>query len=96
MAEKKLSGIQFDPKSTGEEVLKFMKSSFDASFDNVVKVQDLNEKMLNEMIQKGEAVQKDTMKMVQDFAAQAKQERDKYRQAVEDGFKRMQQMLGGK
>lgn len=91
MVEK--GGFGMDPKEVGEDVLRFMKSSFDATFDNLVKIQDLNERMLNEMIKRGETVQKDSMKMVQDFLAQAKQERDKYKQAVESGFKNVEQLL---
>ncbi|MDX1765016.1 MAG: hypothetical protein R3231_11910, partial [bacterium] len=87
MVEKGKAGFGIDPKDAGENALRFMKSSFDATFENMVKIQDLNEKMLKEMIDKGEAAQKDATKMVQDFMAQAKKERDKYRQAMEDGFK---------
>jgi len=93
MAEKAKAGFGMDPKAMGDDVLQFMKSSFDATFDNLVKIQDLNENMLKEMIDKGEAVQKDSTKMVQDFMTQAKKERDKYRQAMEDGFKNVEHLL---
>jgi polyhydroxyalkanoate synthesis regulator phasin len=86
-------GFGFDPKDAGEDVLKFMKSSFDATFDNMAKIQDLNEQMLKDMIEKGEAAQKGGLNMVDDFIAKAKKERDQYRKAMEDGFKKMESML---
>jgi hypothetical protein len=91
--EEKKTGVDFDPKSMGEEVLKFMKSSFEATFDNVIKIQDLNEKMLKEMAEKGKEMQSETAKAVEDFIENSKKGRDDYRKVVEDGFKRMEEML---
>ncbi len=96
MTEKKKAGLEFDPKRTREEILKFMKSSFDASCDNVDKVQDLNERMLNEMMKKAKTTGEDSQKAVKDFLAKAKQERAKYRKSMEDGFRKVQETLEGK
>jgi polyhydroxyalkanoate synthesis regulator phasin len=93
MTEKKKEEFGFDPANVGDEVLQFMKSSFDATFDNMVKIQDLNEKMLKEMIEKGEAVQQDAEKKMNEFMEKAKQERDQYRKVMEDGFKKMESMF---
>ncbi len=93
MTEKKKEGFGFDPANAGEEVLQFMKSSFDATFDNMVKIQDLNEKMLKEMIEKGEVVKQDAAKKMNEFMEKAKQERDQYRKVMEEGFKKMESMF---
>lgn len=77
----------FDPNTVSEEVIKFMKSSFDATFDNVVKIQDLNEKILRDMIEKGKEIQSDALAMVNDFIENANKGRNEYRKVMEDGFK---------
>jgi len=83
----------FDPKNAGADMLKFMKSSFDATFDNVVKIQDLNEKMFKDMIGKGSEMQTDGMAMVNDFIENAKKGRDDYKKVMEDGFKKVEETL---
>jgi hypothetical protein len=92
-AEEKTMYGGFDPKSIGEETLKFMKASFDATFDNVVKVQDLNDKMLKELIEKGQDVQAEAVSMVNEFVDNAKKGRDDYKKAMEEGFKKAGELL---
>jgi polyhydroxyalkanoate synthesis regulator phasin len=96
MTETKLSGREFDPKRTGQKILKFMQSSFDASFDKVVKVQDLNERMLNEMMTKGKSAEADSQRAVKDLLAKVKKESADYRKSMEDGFKKIKETLEGK
>ncbi len=93
MATPKKSGFLFDPKSASDEMLRLMKNSFEASFDNVTKVQHMNEKMLKEIIQQSKSVQDDALKMVNDFIANAKKGQDAYRKAMEDGFKKVEEMF---
>lgn len=97
MAKKKLEEktvfAGFDPKSIGDEVLKLMKSSFDATFENVMKIQDLNEKMLKDMLEKGKEMRADSVKMMNDLIENANRGRDKYRKVMEDGFKNMGEIL---
>ena len=93
MGDEKKEG--FDPSSMGKDVFSFMKSSFDTAFDNMVKIQDLNEKMFKDTIGKGKEAQTDGVKMVNDFVENAKKGRDEYRKLVEDGFKKMEDMFKG-
>ncbi len=93
MAEEKREG--FDPSNMGKDVLSFMKSSFDTTFDNMVKIQDLNSKMFKDMIGKGKEVQEDGVKMVDDFVENAKKGRDEYRRLMEDGFQKIEDMFKG-
>jgi len=46
-----------------DDVLKLIRFSFDVAFDNVVKVQDFNVKILKDMLEKGKDVQSDTVKV---------------------------------
>lgn len=88
-----------DPESTRKEVVKLrtqmtiMKSSFNASFDNLVNIQALHEKMLNDMLEKGRGTKAETVKMVKDFIENVKKERDEYRKTMEDVFEKMAEML---
>lgn len=83
----------FDPKAAGENMLKLMKSSSDAMFDNLVRIQELNEKILKDMIAKGQEMQPDVTKMMNEFVENAKKGRDEYRKVMEDGFKKIEDML---
>lgn len=91
MEEKNKDG--YDPGKMCGDFCKFMKSSFDTTFDNVVKMQDLNEKMLKDMLEKGKDMQSESVKMVNEFLENAKKGRDEYKKVMEDGFKKMDQML---
>ncbi len=82
-----------DPKKVSEDMLKLMKSSFEATFDNVIKVQDMNEKVFKDMLEKSKEMGDDAVKMVNDFIENAKKGRDEYRKATEDGFKKIEDML---
>jgi hypothetical protein len=83
----------FDPKTVSDDVIKFMTSSFDATFNNVVKIQDMNEKMLKEMLEKSKGMQADSVKMVNDFIENAKKGQDEYRKVMEDGFKKIEETV---
>lgn len=93
MASEKKTGSGFDPGTAGEEILKLMKSSFQASFDNVARIQDVNEKVLKETIQKGKSVQDDALKMVDEFIENARKGQQEYRRMMEEGFKKLEEMF---
>ena len=86
----------YDPAKMCGDFCKFMKSSFDATFDNVVKIQDLNEKMLKDMAAKGKDMQEEGAKMIDEFLENAKKGRDEYKKVMEEGFKKMEEMLKNK
>ncbi len=92
--KKEIEGFAgFDPKTVSEDVLKMMKLSFDTTFDNMVKIQDLNDKILKDMLKKSSEVQTDAVKMVNDFIENAKKGRDEYRKIIEDGYKSVSEIL---
>lgn len=83
----------FDPKAAGENMLKLMRSSSEAMFDNLVRIQELNEKMLKDMIAKGQDMQPNMTEMMDEFIENAKKGRDEYRKVMENGFKKMEDFL---
>ena len=94
MADSEKTGFDgFGTKAATEQFLKLMRSSFDATFENVVKIQTMNEKMLKDMIAKGKELQTDGVKAVDEFIANANKGRDEYKKAVEEGFKKVEQMM---
>lgn len=90
---KKKSGSGIEADNVGEEILKLMKISFNASFDNAAKIQDVNEKVLKETIQKGKSVQDDALKMIDEFVENAKKGQEEYRKLMEEGFKKLEGMF---
>lgn len=83
----------FDFKTGGADVLKLMKSSFDTAFSNTEKIQDLNQKMLKDMMELGEEIQADTMKIADTLIENAKKGRDQYKKVIETGFKKVEEMI---
>lgn len=81
----------FDLKGAGTDALKLMKAAFDMSFANVVKMQDLTEKMMRESAEMGKSIQADTAKMADLVIESAKKGRTEYKKAVEEGFKKAEE-----
>jgi hypothetical protein len=81
------------PKTFGEDYLKLMKFSFETAFENAVKVQDLNVKIWQDLYDAGKEAQSEAYKMVDGLIDDAKKGRVEYKKAVEDGFKKVEEML---
>jgi len=82
-----------DPKTAGTETLKLTKTFFETAYSNIIKVQDLNEKIVKDMIEVGKEMQTDALKMVDLYLGNAKKGRDQYKKAVEESFKRAEEVL---
>jgi hypothetical protein len=65
-----------------ESLLRFMRFSFDVAFDNVIKVQDFNLKLLKDMLEKSKDVQADTVQTVFDLIDNARKVRDEYKKMM--------------
>jgi hypothetical protein len=83
----------FDPTMMIEDVLKLMRFSFDVAFDNVMKVQDFNMKMLKDMLEKSKDVQADTVQTVSDFIEDARKGRDEYKKMITEGLEKVGEMI---
>jgi len=95
MEEKGIFG-GFDPSMMTDDILKLIRFSFDVAFDNVVKVQDFNVKMLKDMLEKSKDVQSDTVKVVSDFIESARKGRDEYKKMITEGLDKVGEMLAKK
>jgi polyhydroxyalkanoate synthesis regulator phasin len=83
----------FDPRATGEDVLKSMRASIDTTFENAAKIQDMNVKMLKDSVEMGKKIQEDAAQMVDDFIEGSKKGRDEYRKVIEEGFQKAEEMF---
>jgi len=77
----------------GEEMLKFMKSTFDATFENVAKIQSMNERVLREMIEKGKELQGDGNRVLEEFIEKAHRGQSEYKKTIDDGFKKLEDLM---
>jgi hypothetical protein len=92
MEEKGMFG-GFDPTMIIADLLIFMRFSFDAAFDNVMKVQDFNVKMVKDMLEKSKDVQADTVQAVSDFIESARKGRDEYKKMITEGLDKVGEMI---
>lgn len=83
----------FDPRVVTENVLKLVKFSIDTTFDNAAKIQELNDKVFRDMIEAGKKVQEDAVNAVDELSKNVKKGITDYRKAVEDGFKKVEELL---
>ncbi len=82
-----------EEKKAGLDVLNFIKSSYDSTLDNVVKMQDQGEKVLKDVIGGAKEGQAEGEKVLNEFLANAKKARDEYKKIMDDGFKRVQDLF---
>lgn len=76
-----------------EDFLKLMRFSFDVAFDNMVKVQDFNVKVIKDMLEKSKDLQSDTVKVVTEFIDSAKKGRDEYKNMMTEGLEKVGGLL---
>jgi len=82
-----------DPSMMTDDVLKLIRFSFDVAFDNVVKVQDFNVKILKDMLEKGKDVQSDTVKVVSEFIESARKGREEYKKMITEGLDKVGEVI---
>jgi len=92
MEEKGMFG-GFESMMVPEDFLKMMRFSFDVAFDNMVKVQDFNVKVIKDMLEKGKDIQSDTVRVVTEFIDSAKKGRDEYKKMMTEGLEKVGELL---
>jgi hypothetical protein len=92
MEEKGVFG-GFEPPVVPEDFLKFMRFSFDVAFDNMVKVQDFNVKVIKDMLEKSKDIHSDTVNVVTEFIENAKKGRDEYKKTMTEGLEKVGGLL---
>ncbi len=80
-------------KKAGLDILNFIKSSFNSTLDSTAKVQDQGEKVLKDMVEKGEEFQADADNVLNNALSNAKKARDDYKKIVEEGFKKVEDLF---
>lgn len=76
-----------------KQTLGFQKTVFENSFNAMLMVQDQSEKMLNGYLDKLPWVTEESKKSLQTSIDMAKQARNDFKKAVEDGFVKFEEML---
>lgn len=76
-----------------KQTLNFQKTIFDNSFNAMIMVQDQSEKMLNGYLDKLPWVTEESKKSLQSSIDMAKQARNDFKKAVEDGFVKFEELL---
>jgi hypothetical protein len=92
MEEKGIFG-GIDPSMMTEDVLKLIRFSFDVAFDNAMKVQNFNLKLLEDMLEKSKDVQADTLNMVSELIESARKVRDEYKKTITEGLDKVGEMI---
>jgi hypothetical protein len=76
----------YDFKKVSDDVVKFVRFSFDTAYQNMVKIQDLQEKVVRETLTLGKDIQADAVKVMDRMIEDGKKGREDFKKMVEDGF----------
>jgi polyhydroxyalkanoate synthesis regulator phasin len=82
-----------DEKKVGQDVVNFIKSSYESTIENITKMQDQGEKVLKEMMSKSKEVQADGEKVLDEFLSNAKKGRDEFKKLLDENFKRLEDIF---
>ena len=83
----------FDTKNVSENFLKMMKYSLDTSFDSLTKIQEFNDKIVNDIIITSRQIQANAEKIMSEWSENSKKGLDEYRKVVENGFKQAEELI---
>jgi predicted component of type VI protein secretion system len=79
-----------------QEVLKYVKSTYEAMTDNAVKMQEQGEKALQEMLAKSKDVQAEGEKAINEFLANVKKGRDEFKKMMDDAVAKFESTFSKK
>lgn len=88
MEEKKMMGQEML-----NEVIKYVKSTYDTMTENLIKVQEQGEKILKDSVQRTKDLQSDSEKTMNEFFENAKKGRDEFKKMMDEGFKKVEEMM---
>ncbi|MBF0472696.1 MAG: hypothetical protein HQK91_01130 [Nitrospirae bacterium] len=86
-------------KKTNDDMMifiNFMKTAFNATLENITEIQDLSENFFLEMTGKGKKAQQETENAIKEFIANAKKGREEFKNIMESGFKKMEDVVNKK
>jgi hypothetical protein len=82
-----------DPKQIAKQIVDFNKTAFDNTFSAISVMQDQAEKMVNSFIEQSPMFPGEGKKALKDWIEAYKQGRDKFKNAADDNFKKVEQFL---
>ncbi|MBF0487355.1 MAG: hypothetical protein HQK98_04275 [Nitrospirae bacterium] len=68
----------------------FIKSSFNATLENIYEIQELSEKVLAEISKNEKIIHDDTEKALKDFLDTSRKSREEFRNVMENSFKQLE------
>jgi hypothetical protein len=71
----------------------FIKSSFNATLDNIYEIQELSEKVLSEIAKNEKIIHDGAEKTLQDFLDTSKKSREEFKSVMENGFRKLEGIL---
>ncbi len=79
-----------DFKTLFRQMIDFNKAAFTNTFNAMDLLQDQAEKMMNTFLSQAGFVPKEYRKLVGDWVASCRKARDEFKQAIEEGFERLE------
>ena len=83
----------YEMKNASEDVLRFIKFSLDTTFENIQKLQEFSDRVMRDTIEAGKKTQEEAEKIVNESIENGKKGWNEYRKAVENGFKKVEEMI---
>lgn len=77
-----------------KQMIDFQKTSFQASFDTIARLQEQGEKNMEMFLNQAAWIPKEGKKAVSDWVDILKKGRDQFRQAIESNFSKMESNFG--
>ncbi|MCG6550726.1 MAG: hypothetical protein L7F77_00250 [Candidatus Magnetominusculus sp. LBB02] len=87
MAEEK------EPQLDIANFIDFIKSSFNATLENIYEIQELSEKVLAEISRNEKIIHDDAEKALRDFLNISKQSREEFKNVMEHGFRQLENIF---
>ncbi|MBF0567593.1 hypothetical protein [Candidatus Magnetominusculus dajiuhuensis] len=89
MENEKGLGLQVDIAN----FIDFIKSSFNATLENIYEIQELSEKVLSEISKNEKAIHDDAEKALKDFLNTSRKSREEFRNVMENSFKQLEDIF---
>jgi tRNA 2-selenouridine synthase SelU len=77
-----------------KQMIEFQKAAFNNTFNSIAMMQDQSEKMVQNLMQQNPALPKQSMDAFNEWLNMCKKARDDYKNAVEEGFKNLENLFG--
>lgn len=87
--ESHIKGSQMDLAN----FIDFIKSSFNATLENIYEIQELSERVLAEIAKGEKVIHDDAQRAFKEFLETSKKSRDEFRNVMENGFKQLEHIF---